>query len=113
MKRSTNIAPVSLSTSYLIGSAFIGISMMTLNSSGALAPGVTLCRLMVVSGFRENPNSSDASCEGLTRINAPVTDGKHHAPRVAAAPHLPVASGAGPPVLRRQPAAVRAALQIR
>ena len=36
MKRSTNSAPLSLSTSYLIGSAFIGISMMTLNSSGAL-----------------------------------------------------------------------------
>src|SRR5437868_10588753 len=46
MKRSTNIAPLSLSTSYLIGSAFIGISMITLNSSGAFAPGVTLCRLM-------------------------------------------------------------------
>src|SRR5215212_8086180 len=46
MKRSTNIAPLSLSTSYLIGSAFIGISMITLNSSGARAPGVTLCRLM-------------------------------------------------------------------
>src|SRR3954453_23857165 len=46
MKRSTNIAPVSLSTSYLIGSAFIGISMITLNSSGTFGPGVTLCRLM-------------------------------------------------------------------
>src|SRR5436305_2045890 len=47
MKRSTKSAPLALSTSYLIGSAFIGISMMTLNSSGALAPGVTFCRLMV------------------------------------------------------------------
>ena len=47
MNRSTNKAPDSSSTSYLIGSAFIGISMITLNSPGALAPGVTLCRLMV------------------------------------------------------------------
>src|SRR5689334_24946138 len=55
MKRSTNSAPLSLSTSYLIGSAFIGISMITLNSSGALAPGVTFWRLMEGSG--ENPDS--------------------------------------------------------
>ena len=48
MNRSTNNAPLALSTSYLIGSAFIGISMITLNSSGAFAPGVTLCRLMVL-----------------------------------------------------------------
>jgi hypothetical protein len=49
MKRSTNSAPDSLSTSYLIGSAFIGISMITLNSIRRVAaPGVTLCRLMVV-----------------------------------------------------------------
>src|SRR3954469_10883182 len=46
MKRSTNIAPDASSTSYLIGSAFIGISMITLNSSGARLPGVTLYRLM-------------------------------------------------------------------
>src|SRR4051812_15570060 len=46
MKRSTNSAPLSLSTSYLIGSAFIGISMITLNASGASSPGVTLCKLM-------------------------------------------------------------------
>jgi hypothetical protein len=52
MKRSTNIAPLSLSTSYLIGSAFIGISMITLNSSGRAAPGVTLCRLMAGVGSR-------------------------------------------------------------
>src|SRR6185369_4375747 len=44
MKRSTNMAPVSLSTSYLMGSAFIGISMMTLTSSGTLRPAVTRSR---------------------------------------------------------------------
>ncbi len=55
MKRSTNIAPLSLSTSYLIGSAFIGISMITLNSSGAFAPGVTLCRLMAAAQEEEAP----------------------------------------------------------
>ena len=46
MKRSTNTAPDSLSTSYLTGSLFIEISMMTLNTSGALLPGVTLLRDM-------------------------------------------------------------------
>src|SRR6188508_106463 len=45
MKRSTKIAPVSLSTSYLIGSACIGISMMTLRSSGTLRPALTRSRL--------------------------------------------------------------------
>src|SRR5512134_2350229 len=48
MKRSTNTAPVSLSTSYLIGSACAGISMMTLNSSGTLRPAGTLSRLMTM-----------------------------------------------------------------
>src|SRR4051812_25471816 len=47
MKRSTKIAPDSLSTSYLIGSAFIGISMITLNSSGTFLPGETFSRDMV------------------------------------------------------------------
>ena len=51
MKRSTKIAPDSLSTSYLTGSAFIGISMITLKASGTFLPGVTLSRDMVV--FRE------------------------------------------------------------
>src|SRR5687768_12873309 len=46
MKRSTNRAPVALSTSYLIGSAFMGISMMTLISSGASSPGPTRSRFM-------------------------------------------------------------------
>src|SRR4029450_12467382 len=47
MKRSTKIAPDSLSTSYLIGSAFIGISMTTLKASGASLPGDTLPSAMV------------------------------------------------------------------
>jgi hypothetical protein len=47
MKRSTKIAPEALSTSYLIGSAFIGISITTLNASGTLEPGVTLFRDIV------------------------------------------------------------------
>jgi hypothetical protein len=46
MNRSTKIAWVALSTSYFTGSAFIGISMITLNSCGALVPGVTLSRDM-------------------------------------------------------------------
>jgi hypothetical protein len=46
MKRSTKMAPVSLSTSYFTGSAFIGISMITLNDSGTFLPGVTLSRAM-------------------------------------------------------------------
>src|SRR5690606_3757324 len=47
MKRSTNTAPVSWSISYLMGSALAGISMMTLKTSGALAPAGTLSRLMM------------------------------------------------------------------
>jgi hypothetical protein len=46
MNRSTNSAPEYLSTSYLIGSAFIGISMITLNSSGTDLPGVTSVMLI-------------------------------------------------------------------
>src|SRR6185312_17031976 len=71
MKRSTNRAPLSLSTSYLIGSAFMGISMMTLNSSGALAPGDTWWRLMGCSGDR---------FLGNTRILRAAAD---HPPRLA------------------------------
>src|SRR5882762_9978821 len=41
MKRSTKSAPESLSTSYLIGSAFIGISITTLKSSGTARPELT------------------------------------------------------------------------
>ena len=50
MKRSTKMAPVSLSTSYFTGSAFIGISMITLKASGTFLPGVTLSRDMVRFG---------------------------------------------------------------
>src|SRR5574341_1290344 len=46
MKRSTNMAPVSLSTSYLMGSAFIGISMITLKSSGRSRPESTRSRFI-------------------------------------------------------------------
>src|SRR3954463_13740170 len=81
MKRSTNIAPLSLSTSYLIGSAFIGISMITLNSSGARAPGETLCRLMAARHSkrrpdgkrrREVPAGQDAEVE-RARLRHPLT----------------------------------------
>src|SRR5512146_2451819 len=67
MKRSTKRAPLALSTSYLIGSAFIGISTTTLNSSGAFAPGVTLCRLMDGGDRGEARHSSDRPCRALTR----------------------------------------------
>ncbi|MNL46383.1 hypothetical protein D3C87_1690900 [compost metagenome] len=46
MKRSTKMAPDSLSTSYLMGSEFIGISMTTLKVSGRFLPGGTLLRDM-------------------------------------------------------------------
>src|SRR3954464_6713647 len=69
MKRSTKIAPVSLSTSYLTGSAFIGISITTLNASGTCLPGVTLSRdirdfEVGKAGLRINPDSTGA---GLAR----------------------------------------------
>src|SRR5260370_16972019 len=44
MKRFTKSAPESLSTSYLIGSAFIGISITTLKSSGTARPELTRSR---------------------------------------------------------------------
>jgi hypothetical protein len=46
MKRSTNMAPVSLSISYLTGSAWDGISMMTLISFGTIVAAGTRCRSM-------------------------------------------------------------------
>src|SRR5512141_2208757 len=49
MKRSTNTAPVSLSTSYLMGSPCIGISMMTLQSFGRSLPAGTRSRFMAVA----------------------------------------------------------------
>src|SRR2546427_489992 len=60
MKRSTNTAPVSWSISYLIGSALAGISMMTLNTSGALAPAGTLSRLMMMD--HKLGNLGDGKC---------------------------------------------------
>src|ERR1700722_18303190 len=55
MKRSTNSAPDCLSISYLIGSAAIGISMITLNSCGTRLPAVTSLMLIVDSkGWRAN-----------------------------------------------------------
>src|SRR5579864_8273856 len=48
MKRSTNTAPVSLSTSYLIGSPCIGISTTTLQSFGTSAPAGTRSRFIDV-----------------------------------------------------------------
>src|SRR5262245_1594208 len=109
MKRSTKSAPVSLSTSYLMGSAFIGISMITLNSSGALAPGVTLCRLM---GWRktlgENPHSTSGSCGRLTHNKRTVSARKHHAPVVELPRAYPLACptlirATGPCALGRAP----------
>src|SRR6266545_6584943 len=50
MNRSTNTAPVSLSTSYLIGSPCIGISMITLQSLGTSLPAGTRSSLMAAIG---------------------------------------------------------------
>src|SRR5205823_3386017 len=52
MKRSTNTAPVSLSTSYLMGSPCIGISITTLQSCGTSLPAVTRSRRMAVDRDR-------------------------------------------------------------
>src|ERR1700704_4678905 len=62
MNRSTNNAPDSLSTSYLIGSAFIGISITTLKSSGKLRPAGTRSRLMAVP--RQRMVSGDRTARG-------------------------------------------------
>ena len=59
MKRSTKIAPDSLSTSYLTGSEWAGISMITLTSSGAFLPVGTEFKLMgipEVESFKNYPN---------------------------------------------------------
>src|SRR5579859_1179744 len=45
-KRSTKSAPVALSISYLIGSAFIGISTITLKSLARSRPASTRSRFM-------------------------------------------------------------------
>ena len=59
MKRSTKIAPLALSTSYLTGSACIGISMMTLKSLGREIPEGTLFRAMLVSRERVIENRGE------------------------------------------------------
>src|SRR6185436_2212892 len=57
MKRSTNMAPVSLSISYLMGSPRIGISMITLQSLGTSLPAGTRSRLIVGFEVRLNDRS--------------------------------------------------------
>jgi hypothetical protein len=57
------MAPVALSTSYFTGSAFIGISIITLNSSGHFGPGVTLSKDM--GGLF---NDGNQKLSGLTLI---------------------------------------------
>src|SRR5512140_2210510 len=59
MKRSTKMAPVSLSTSYFTGSAFMGISMITLKASGACLPGATLSRDMVFVSKKQRNRASN------------------------------------------------------
>src|SRR5258705_9233031 len=50
-KRSTKRAPVALSISYLMGSAFIGISMITLKSLPRSRPDVTRSRFMLTPSY--------------------------------------------------------------
>src|SRR5579863_315457 len=72
MNRSTNSAPDCLSTSYLIGSAFIGISMITLNSCGTRLPAVTSLMLIKrrscgcggVAAPHDNPTGGPAPYPG-------------------------------------------------
>src|SRR5512141_1001611 len=63
MKRSTKTAPVSLSTSYLIGSARIGISMMTLKSLGTSLPAGTRSKLM--AGYRPKGKRDYKGCPAM------------------------------------------------
>src|SRR6266850_3143813 len=66
MKRSTNTAPVSLSTSYLIGSPCIGISMITLQSLGTPLPAETRSRFMAAhdeSAGRYYSGHARADCD--------------------------------------------------
>src|SRR5512133_1627895 len=63
MKRSTKIAPESLSTSYVAGSPCIGISMMTLKSLGRSLPEGTLFKLILfpwIEGVEKGAIISDA-----------------------------------------------------
>src|SRR6266496_4708998 len=68
MKRSTKTAPVSLSTSYLIGSPRIGISMITLQSLGTSLPAGTRSRLIVYSlGAARRPSEREQFALGAAR----------------------------------------------
>src|SRR6266545_4935104 len=68
MKRSTNTAPVSLSTSYLIGSPRIGISMITLQSLGTSLPAGTRSRLIVYTlGAARRPSEREQFALGAAR----------------------------------------------
>src|SRR5690606_33139075 len=58
--RSTKIAPLSLSTSYLTGSASLGISMTTLISSGTLLPVGTWSRPMGMRFLRRGRRGAGA-----------------------------------------------------
>src|SRR3546814_15027538 len=62
--RSTKIAPLSLSTSYLTGSASLGISMTTLISSGTLLPVGTWSRPMGLRFLRRGRRGVWAGCRG-------------------------------------------------
>src|SRR6185295_3940637 len=67
MNRSTKSAPDSLSTSYLIGSAFIGISITTLKSSGRLRPGGTRSRLISFPRFQVCGSGNRTGCGRVAR----------------------------------------------
>src|SRR5262245_38552703 len=70
MNRSTKSAPDSLSTSYLIGSAFIGISITTLKSSGMLRPGGTRSRLISVPRCQVCASGNGTRCGRIARGDA-------------------------------------------
>src|SRR5690349_19295087 len=69
MKRSTNIAPVVFSISYLMGSACIGISMITLKSLGTSQPELTRSRFTVFS-LVNGPHYNFAGPAGVCRVLA-------------------------------------------
>src|SRR5664279_3232218 len=71
MKRSTNKAPVSLSTSYLIGSPRMGISMITLQSFGTSLPAGTRSRFMAAQRCGDSGHYSCRPGDGC-RIIRPM-----------------------------------------
>src|SRR5436190_9699634 len=62
MKRSTKTAPVSLSTSYLMGSPRIGISTITLQSFGTSLPAGTRSRFIEIFLVSERDYSDPSPC---------------------------------------------------